>query len=146
MARFVRSYFECEIDPFYTMVQDIFMRFDRDNSGFLDRRETARMIDEVFKIDGRSGITTKQFNQIFKEIDVNGDGVITLGEMARFVQIALTSPVDPIHEKVQQIFMKYDRDNNGFLDRRETLKMLNDLLSFQGKKPVTKKYFNAFFA
>ena len=129
MARFVRSYFGCRIDPFYTMVQDIFIKFDKDGSGFLDKRETAQMLDDVFKINGRTGLTMTQFEKIFRDIDINAEGVISLNEMAIFVQMALSTPVDPISDMIHQIFMKYDIDNNGFLDKRETLKLLNDLLA-----------------
>jgi hypothetical protein len=38
---------------------------------------------------------------------------------------------DRISDMVQNIFLKYDTDGSGYLEKRETLKVVNDVLNSQ---------------
>ena len=42
-----------------------------------------------------------------------------------------------ITDTVDTIWRHYDKDKSGYLNRRETLKFLNDFLADQGKPPTT---------
>ena len=64
--------------------------------------------------------------------------------MAQFVRLFLES--DDIVDIVNRIWYKYDTDRSGKLNRRETLRFLNDFLADQGKPPTTHTQFNQFFA
>lgn len=64
-------------DPIYDLVQKIFMKYDSDRSGFLDKRETLKLLDEILLNQGRAKTTWNQFNRFFAEFDDNGDGVIS---------------------------------------------------------------------
>lgn len=46
---------------------------------------------------------------------------------------------DDVASKVHAIWYQYDIDRSGFLDRRETYRFLNDLLSAQGKPQASLK-------
>jgi Ca2+-binding EF-hand superfamily protein len=86
------------------------------------------------------------FNRFFAEFDLDGDGQISKSEMARFLRKFMgidESPIpkqslrddfeDEVASKVHNIWYKYDTDRSGYLDRRETYRFLNDLLTAQGK-------------
>lgn len=53
---------------------------------------------------------------------------------------------DIIDTLVMQIFNKYDKDRNGYLDKTETLKLLDEILINQGRPKTTISQFNRFFA
>ena len=62
--------------------------------------------------------------------------------MTRFVINFLHIPVeviknDTIADVVNSIWYRYDKDRSGKLNRRETLKFLNEFLAEQGRPPTT---------
>lgn len=86
MARFVRKFLSVEQDEIAIMVNKIFMKFDANGNGNLDKRETFRLLDEILANRGESPATREEINSFFAEFDVNGDGVLSKGEVARFVK------------------------------------------------------------
>mgnify|MGYP000923921604 CR=1 FL=1 len=68
-------------------------------------------------------------------MDLNKDGYVSKQEMARFVRNYMnpSKNVDQIEEMTIKLFMKYDVNRSGFLDKREALVMLDELLMSQGK-------------
>ena len=76
------------------MVENIFKKYDKDNSGELDRKETMKIVNDVFKTEGKRPPTHSSFNQIFKEFDENGDGVLDVKEMQKFVMKFLNTLED----------------------------------------------------
>jgi Ca2+-binding EF-hand superfamily protein len=60
------------------MIQEIFMRYDTDCSGALSRNETLKFLNDFLKEYGRPSATIHYFNKYFSEIDVNGDGVVSM--------------------------------------------------------------------
>ena len=59
------------------IVMKIFAKFDSDRSGFLDKRETLRLLDEILESQGKPKATMSTFNRFFNEHDYNQDGVIS---------------------------------------------------------------------
>jgi Ca2+-binding EF-hand superfamily protein len=47
---------------------------------------------------------------------------------------------------VVKIFDKYDMNRNGFLEKKEILMLLNEILAGKGQLPATSTQFNKFFA
>ena len=63
------------------------------------------------------------------DFDKNGDGVLSKNEVTAFVRKYLGVPTtDPIEQLVEKIFAKYDKDRNGYLDKSEILKLLDEIL------------------
>ena len=56
-----------------------------DLNGYLDKIETMRLINTILKNKGKPSTTILDFNRFFAEYDVNGDGVLSKREIARFV-------------------------------------------------------------
>jgi hypothetical protein len=48
--------------------------------------------------------------------------------MARFANLFLAEKDDPISDLIDKIFATYDTDMSGALNRRETLKLVNNIL------------------
>lgn len=53
---------------------------------------------------------------------------------------------DEISNLIQKAWYNYDVDRSGYLDKRETLRFLNDLLMNQGQQSATLPMFNRFFS
>ena len=93
------------------------------------------------------------FNRFFNKIDINQDGMISRKEMTSFIKQFLDTPSDLIGDSVpndisrmiQKAWFEYDLDRNGYLDKRETFRFLNDILSDQGQPQATLSMFNRFF-
>jgi Ca2+-binding EF-hand superfamily protein len=66
----------------YTLVK-VFFELDIDRSGFLDRHEIAKHL----KMDKNA----KELQDAFKQIDVNGDGSISLDEFVQAVESQFNS-------------------------------------------------------
>ena len=60
-------------------IDQVFYRFDRDNSGTLDQNELVPVIQQVFGVMGNSNSTVNKFmiKQAFKRIDSDRDGRVT---------------------------------------------------------------------
>jgi Ca2+-binding EF-hand superfamily protein len=74
------------------------------------------------------------FNRFFNQIDINGDDVISRPEMAGFIvnfykpQALTTNDTGMINDMVQTIFAKYDVNRSGYLEKREVLRLVDDIL------------------
>ena len=105
-----------------------------------------RFLNAFLTNQGMHQATNNQFNRFFADFDVNKDGFISKSEMARFVRQFMEPPeYDEVDEMVAKIFLKYDKNKSGNLSRSETLKLLNDYLGGQGKRPASYSLFNRFF-
>ena len=160
MAQFVLNFYKPPVpaiqygvenyDMILQQVDKIFLKYDVNRSGYLEKRECLRLVDDLLAAKGQPLANVSQFNRIFAEYDINNDGVISRTEMARFVRKFIKTgeilPLDQIGSIVNQIWQKYDLDRSGFLNRRETLNFLNDFLVQRGQPPATVAKFNKFFA
>jgi len=156
MAQFVLNFYRPAVqshlesdDMVVQMVDKIFLKYDVNRSGYLEKRECLRLVDDILSQKGQPLANVAQFNRIFAEYDINGDGVISRGEMGRFVRKFMKTgevlPLEQIGSTVNQIWVKYDLDRSGFLNRRETLRFLNDFLVNKGQAPASVTKFNKFF-
>lgn len=75
------------------MVQKVFAKYDTDRSGFLEKREVLKLLDDILLSQGRQKTTWTQFNNFFEQFDSNGDGVISMSECARFVRSFMDMPM-----------------------------------------------------
>ena len=67
-------------------VEEIWQRFDVDNSGFLDREESEKMFRQILTEFGESiDFTDADFRVAFKEFDKNRNGRIARDEMKLFI-------------------------------------------------------------
>jgi Ca2+-binding EF-hand superfamily protein len=113
-------------------VLSIFDKYDINNSGFLEKKEALRLLNDLLASKGQAPATYVEFNKFFVAHDDNADGVLSRGEVARFVRKFLGHPAtakDLVAEQVGKIWSQYDVDRSGYLSRMETLRFLNDYLA-----------------
>jgi Ca2+-binding EF-hand superfamily protein len=68
------------------MVNLIWIEFDADKNGKLNRAETLKFINKLYKEQGIPEVMTAAFDKIFKTIDWNKDGFIQKKEMINFLK------------------------------------------------------------
>ena len=125
-------------DILIEMVDQIFIQYDKDNSGQLDRYESYRLINDVLSQRGQGTASRYVFNRIFEEFDVNGDKVLSRAEIFRFVKSILGDNTDEIvKQTVYKIWKEFDTDRSGKLNKKETLRFLNAFLASQGMSSTT---------
>ena len=69
------------------MINDIWVAYDRDENGVLDRSEMSKFILEIFEgLEEQAEVTEEKINKVFAEFDINGDGHIQKEEMLAFIK------------------------------------------------------------
>ena len=68
----------------------LFSRYDKDNSGALDKEETKQFVKDTLKEmadgDDNDEFNEEDFNKCFEEFDKDGSGTIEKDEMALFIK------------------------------------------------------------
>jgi len=112
--------------------------------------ETLRFLNDYLASKNQPPATMASFNRFFNQIDINGDDVISRPEMAAFVINFYKPPAltnnDMINDMIQSIMHKYDINRSGFLEKREVLRLVDDILMEKNQPPATVAQFNRFFA
>ena len=68
-------------------VDDIWTKYDQDNSGFLDKEETKKFVKDTMQEMSDGGEwNDEEFDKCFKEFDKDGSGTIEKGEMTVFIK------------------------------------------------------------
>lgn len=139
MAKFCKNFINDQQEatpvapaPIDGLVLSIFDKYDINNSGFLEKKEALRLLNDLLASKGQAPATYVEFNKFFVAHDDNADGVLSRGEVARFVRKFLGHPAtakDLVAEQVGKIWSQYDVDRSGYLSRMETLRFLNDYLA-----------------
>ena len=124
----------------------------------MNRKETLRFLNQFLPEHGNPKPTYDTFTEIYDKVDQNGDGFISKQEMADFIQNFLAPSLDDIIKKpyvfrvvdeldeiIENILKKYDTDRSGDLQKREALRLINDVLKQQGKLSVGPIRFNQIF-
>lgn len=65
---------------------NIFNKYDDNRNGYLEKRETLGLLNELLANRGQQPATLSQFNQFFSDIDINRDGVVSKLEMTDFIK------------------------------------------------------------
>ena len=71
------------------VVNDIWVLYDKDNNGYLDKTEAKKFIFNVVGSTEAAAFEENEFDECFDELDINGTGVIERAEMVSFIK-ALT--------------------------------------------------------
>merc|ERR1711862_185631 len=66
-----------------TIVKKAFELYDTDKSGFLDREEIKKLLNDACAELGAPAITDAQLDEVIKTVDDNGDGKFSFDESSR---------------------------------------------------------------
>ena len=68
-------------------VDEIWTKYDDDNSGALDKEETKKFVqDTLSDMSDGAGFNDGDFDQCFAEFDKDGSGTIEKSEMVQFIK------------------------------------------------------------
>ena len=69
-------------------VEDIWLQYDNDNSGYLDKEEAREFVRHtmVEMFDNTNALDDSEFETAFVEFDADGSGTIEKDEMALFIR------------------------------------------------------------
>ena len=68
-------------------VEEIWNKYDVDNSGALDKEETKKFVqDTLSDMQDGAGFNDEDFDQCFREFDKDNSGTIERGEMVQFIK------------------------------------------------------------
>ncbi|KAG1672779.1 hypothetical protein FOA52_002767 [Chlamydomonas sp. UWO 241] len=133
-------------------LSEAFNEFDLDGSGFLDRRELARMIEKLMP-----DATPRDVEELRTMLDQDGDGQITLPELEQTIKEAFEArtaakigkslQVNELLERVRnclrgnkkivrEVFDEIDADHDGTLYHMEIVRMIKRLLPDMYQKEV----------
>ncbi|XP_063429143.1 calmodulin-like [Mytilus trossulus] len=107
-------------------IKDWFDRFDTDKDGKLSKEE----ITQLLRVVGNNP-TDDDITQIFKEVDLDDSGLIDLEEF----QTYYVNTIANVDEKqsLLEAFKCFDQNNDGFIERDELMKFMEDLSEEQAQ-------------
>ena len=77
-------------DAIRLMVKNTFLKYDTDNSGFLETSELKCFFEDAMKESGGEPLTDRQLQTLIKELDENEDGKISFDELYTYMVPALS--------------------------------------------------------
>eukprot|EP00761_Pharyngomonas_kirbyi_P006730 gb/GECH01006738.1/.p1 GENE.gb/GECH01006738.1/~~gb/GECH01006738.1/.p1 ORF type:complete len:161 (+),score=50.74 gb/GECH01006738.1/:1-483(+) len=104
-----------------TKVLEMFKIFDRDNDGFIDEHEFARVLSVV----GSEMLTVGTVRQYFKVADVDGNGVIDIEEFTEVMEPLLRKQIS--EKELKFAFEIFDKDFRGEISPLDLKYMMNAL-------------------
>ena len=117
--------------------------------GKLNKKETLKFLNSFLANQDQPPMSNFVFNKFFAEFDVNKDGKISKLEMARFLKNFFDVSIggeQAINSMVLLIFDQFDDNKNGFIERKEALELLNEILAITEKPKATFSQFKKFFS
>ncbi len=75
-----------EDDIINDILEGIWLTYDKDNSGYLDKQETHRFVKCVLSNMGEVEVSNDSFERFFREFDTDRNGIITKNEMRNFIR------------------------------------------------------------
>lgn len=121
-------------------IQQMWLQYDQDESGFLDHDEIRAMLQDLIKVGGAHADALTDMREpverLIHRMDTNGDGSIQWEEFwnffkaqqdANFLQQFETAGQLSLDD-IYKVWMNYDEDGSGVLEVDEVLRLLNDVL------------------
>ena len=98
------------------VVEDVWLKYDTDNSGSLEAEEVRLLITEIMEWDGQKGdeVTLEEATRFIGFLDTDGDGAVDQHEFLTFICTAMDMTVDlriqfaqrsPMHAKVSFVLL-----------------------------------------
>lgn len=78
------------------IIEQIWVTYDVDNSGALDKNETKKFMQEMVGNFSENGISDDDFEELFKNFDKDGSGTIDKDEMFTFMKSLLGEEVSEL--------------------------------------------------
>lgn len=127
----------------------IWTHYDRDGSGYLDQKELDSFITDLIQQKSALAAVTPEMvaevrRNVLDALDINKDGRIELGEFAKLLPIEdnfmkkFESRKTLSRKDFNDIFYHYDPDGNGYIEGKELMALIHDIMN-KGHKKVSLK-------
>lgn len=128
----------------------IWTHYDKDGSGYLDRNELDSFLMDLLA-QQNTGVAVSEDtlaevrSSVLKALDLNKDGRIELGEFARLLPIEnnfmkkFDARRSLSRKDFNDIFYHYDPDGNGYIEGKELMALIHDIMNKGGKKVSLKE-------
>ena len=75
------------MDQFDKIINEIWQDYDKDKSGYLDKKETLQFVKETLEMAGQSYhmMSNQKFEELFKIVDASHDNKLSKKEMKVFI-------------------------------------------------------------
>jgi len=115
--------------------------YDKDGSGYLEKKELDNFLKDLMtsRMSDKEPITDEMLSNfrstVMQQIDTNKDGKIELGEFASMMPMEdnFFKKFDArkafSRQNFDEIFRHYDPDNNGYIDGKELMALIRDLMT-----------------
>ena len=81
------------------VIKQIWIIYDEDESGKLDREETKNFIADTLGQHGLEDFSDEAFDEVFNEFDEDGSGTVEMDEMVTFLKALLGEPKEDVSPK-----------------------------------------------
>jgi len=116
----------------------IWTYYDKDSSGYLDTKELDNFLSDLLCHRSGEQPDAEMLNEfrcnVMKQVDYNRDGKIELGEFASLLPVEenfmskFSSRKSLTRKNFDEIFQHYDPDGNGFIEGKELLALIRDIM------------------
>lgn len=94
-------------------IEQIFNKYDKDNSGTLDVQEMTFFFNDLFRsLNINLTVTPQQAEEAIRSIDVNYDGKVDKNELYNAFKIMLNSPPSQPQQNTYQYNQPYQNYSN----------------------------------
>jgi len=120
----------------------IWTTYDKDGSGYLEKKELDNFLKDLMssRMSEKEGpITEEMLNNcrtsVLEQIDINKDGKVELGEFASMMPMEenfmkkYSSRKTLSRQNFDEIFRHYDPDGNGYIDGKELMALIRDIMT-----------------
>jgi calbindin D28 len=113
--------------------------YDKDASGYLEQKELDCFLRDLMTSRSSEPVTDAMLAEfrtsVLQEIDTNKDGKVELGEFASMMPMEenflkkYTGRKSLSRQHFDEIFEHYDPDGNGYIDGKELMALIRDIMT-----------------
>jgi calcium-dependent protein kinase len=105
------------IDEMHDNAEAQFDDLDKDKSGYIELEELWADLQKR----GMTEVTREMVEEVFKKLDANGDGKVSMAEFKTSLGVPLREYEieEQMHEDAEAAFAKMDKDGDGFISMEE---------------------------
>eukprot|EP00941_MAST-03F_sp_MAST-3F-sp1_P005381 g5381.t1 len=139
MHRLSKHFSHSKSDPktdkqksYFARLQESFAKVDKTKSGFLSKKgigKLSKLMDE--NLTGTLGFHSKKLDRAFTDMDINGDGKVTLENYYSWHLLVSPTSEEEYKEGLQMMFTSYDRDSDETLDKAELRELLKHSMTWR---------------
>eukprot|EP01080_Neovahlkampfia_damariscottae_P003721 gene3721-6609_t len=127
-----------------TKIKKLFKKYDENGDGKLDKKELSNFVDYISEKFHTPKQSASQKMHLFEKIKKSKESdSITYEEFSEWYKEISKPKID--FSNIKKLFQKYDKNQDGMIDRSELVVFLNDFSEYQKKGKPTEEQVNEIF-